>query len=259
MAHVIYSNEVLSNYINDTLTTKINMNNYMTMDTSLAGAAGMKKVIHRYRPTSDSIEQLAMGVGNSKTFEIEFVPEEYEMLVWQGQASYFDEQEMQDPFFVDALMKLRSEEMVNYFTGLAVAEFGKASLVHTADAWTFDTVVDAIALLNTEAEEGYTLLISPADKAKFRKALKDDLKYSEDFVRAGYIGTVCGVPVVVSKAITAGQAFLVNKEAVTLFVKKDTETEYERDANTRKNTYYIRKVGFVALTDATKIVKITVA
>ena len=134
----------------------------------------------------------------------------------------------------------------------------KATLTQEGTAWNFDTVVDAIAKLNLENEEGLFLLISPADKAAFRKALKDDLSYSEGFVRTGYIGTVAGVPVIVSKAVAAGKGYLATKEAVTVFIKKDSETEYERDADTRHNAYWVRKVGVVALTDATKIVKIAI-
>lgn len=258
MAHVIYENEILSNKLNDTLITEVNLNGYMTVDTSLAGAAGMKKVINKYAPTSESIEALAMGEGNTKTLEAAFTPEEYEMLLWQGRMAWFDEQEMTDPQIVDALIKFRAEEMTNYFTKLAIAEFDKASLTHQAASWSFDAVVDAIAMLNLENESGLFMLISPKDKAALRKALKDDLNYSEAYVRTGYIGTVCGVPVIVSKAVEEGKAYLATKEAVTLFIKKDTETEYERDANVRNNTYYIRKVGLTALTDATKVVAITI-
>jgi hypothetical protein len=46
---------------------------------------------------------------------------------------------------------------------------------------------------------------------------------------------------------------------VRLFIKKGTEIEQERDANTRKNTVYTRKVALVALVDDRKLVKITEA
>ena len=101
------------------------------------------------------------------------------------------------------------------------------------------------------------MLINPAQKATIRKNLGEDLKYSEGFARTGYIGTVCGVPVIVSKAVPAGKAFLATKDAVTCFVKKGSEIEQERDANTRKNMIYSRKVMLIALTDATKLVRIT--
>lgn len=160
---------------------------------------------------------------------------------------------------VDTGLKHSADKMINAFTAAAVAEYEKATLETPAAAWSFNVVADAIAEMNLEDEAGLFLLISPADKAAFRKALKDDLNYSEGFVRTGYIGNVCGVPVIVSKAIPEGKGYLATKEAVTVFVKKDTETEYERIADTRHNKYFVRKVAVVALTDATKVVKINIA
>lgn len=258
MAHKLYENIILSNKINDILLTTVNMNNYMTVDTSMSESAGMKKVINTYTSTG-SIEELGMGEGNSTSLEVSFTPAEYTVKTYQGKFAFYDEQEMTDPMIVDVGLKHSADNMVNEFTEKAVAEFQKATLKEEATAWGFDVVVDAIAKMNLEDESGLFLLISPADKAAFRKALGEDLKYSEGFVRTGYIGSVCGVPVIVSKAIPAGEGYLATKEAVTVFIKKDTETEYERDADTRNNSYWVRKFAVVALTDATKVVKITVS
>ena len=257
MAHTIYENVVLSNKMNDILTTQVNLNNYMTIDTSLAENAGMKKVINTYTSTG-SVEQLGMGEGNSTEIEVSFTPAEYEVETYQGKFAFYDEQEMTDAMVVDTGLKHSADAMINTFTAAAVAEYDKATLTE-AGAWSFALVTDAISKMNLEDESGLFMLVSPEDKAAIRKALKDDLSYSEGFVRTGYIGSVCGVPVIVSKAIPAGKAYLATKEAVTVFIKKDTETEYERDADTRKNSYWVRKVAVVALTDATKVVKITVS
>lgn len=257
MAHQVYENVVLSNKMNDILTTQVNLNNYMTIDTSLAENAGMKKVINTYTSTG-SVEELGMGEGNSTSIEVSFVPSEYEVKTYQGKFAFYDEEEMIDPMVVDTGLQHSADDMVNTFTAAAIAEYEKATLETTPAAWSFDAVVDAIAEMNVENETGLFLLISPADKAAFRKALKEDLSYSEGFVRTGYIGNVCGVPVIVSKAVPAGKGYLATKEAVTVFIKKDTETEYERDADKRNNSYWVRKVAVVALTDATKIVKISV-
>ena len=147
--------------------------------------------------------------------------------------------------------------MTNDLTDKVVAEFANATLKITTPL-TFDGIVDAIAKYPYESEEGLFLLINPAQKATLRKNLADDLKYVEDFARTGYIGSVCGVPVIVSKAVPAGKAYLATKEAVTIFTKKGAETEQERNADIRKNTVFARKVMVVALTDATKVVEITV-
>lgn len=257
MAHTIYENVVLSNKVNETLKTKVNLNNYLTIDNSLAQEAGMKKVINVYTATG-AVEELAMGEGNKGAIEVSFTPVEYEVKTFQGKFDFYDEQEMIDPMVVDVGLKGATDEMTNTFIDKTIAEFEKATLEVPAAAWSFDVVVDAIAKLDRETEGDLFMLISPADQAALRKALKDDLVYSEAFVRTGYIGSVCGVPVVMSKAVPAGKAYLATKEAVTLFIKKDTETEYERDADTRHNFYWVRKVGVVALTDATKAVKIII-
>lgn len=257
MAHTVYENVVMSNKLNDILTTAVDLNQYMTIDTSMAESAGMKKVINTYTSTGD-VEELAMGEGNSGEITVSFVPKEYTVKTFQGKFAFYDEQEMQDPMIVDTGLTHSADIMTNKWTALAIAEFEKATLATTPTAWSFDAVVDAIAEMKLENEEGLFLLISPADKAAFRKALKDDLNYSEGFVRTGYIGSVSGVPVIVTKAVPKGKGYLATKEAVTVFIKKDSETEYERDADTRLNSYWVRKVGVVALTDATKVVKITI-
>ena len=258
MAHKVYENIVLSNKVNDILTTQIDLNSYMTIDTSLTENAGMKKVINTYT-ASGEVEELAMGEGNSTEIEVSFVPSEYEVKTYQGKFAFYDEQEMTDPMVVEVGLDGSAKTMINTFTEKAIDEFEKATLEVPTASWSFNTVVDAIAKMNLESEEGLFLLISPADQAGVRKALKDDLKYSEGFVRTGYIGSVCGVPVIVSKAVPAHKGYLATKEAVSVFIKKDTETEYERNADIRKNSYWVRKVAVVALTDATKVVKITVS
>lgn len=258
MAHQVYENVVISNKINDILSTAVNMNNYLTVDNTLAQEAGMTKKVITYTSTGN-VEDLAMGEGNKGALEVQKSEKEYTVKTFQGKFAFYDEEEMTDPNVVDTGLKHSADNMINKFTELAVAEYAKASLEVPAAAWSFDVVVDAIAKMDLEDEAGLFLLISPEDKAAFRKALKDDLSYSEAFVRTGYIGTVCGVPVIVSKAIPAGKGYLATKDAITVFLKKDTETEYERDADTRNNSYWVRKVAVVALTDATKVVKITIA
>lgn len=255
MAHTIYQNFVLENKIEDLLTTGIDMNAYITADYSLTESAGMKKVINTYTATG-SVEDLAMGVGNSGDIEVAFTPKEYTVGVTQGRFPYYDEQEMTDPMVVETGLKGLADKMTNDLTAKAIAAMGTTELTHTTD-WTFDSIVDAIAKMNSESEDGLFMLINPTQKATIRKNLGQDLKYSEGFARTGYIGSVCGVPVIVSKAVPANTGFLATKEAVTCFVKKGTEIEQERDADTRKNSIFARKVMLVALTDGTKCVKLT--
>ena len=258
MANQVYDNVVLANKIEDILTTAVDLTSYMTVDTSMTQEAGMKKKINTYK-AQGNVETLEMGAGNTGDIEVSFATKEYEVETVQGRFQYYDEQAMTDPMVVQAGLEGIAKTMINDFTTKAIAEFDKATLTVQRTGFTFTDIVDAIAKLNTENEDGLFILVGVADLANFRKELKDDLKYNEDFVRTGYVGSVCGVPVIVTKAITNGNIYLASKDAVTLFIKKDTEVEQERDANVRNNKVYIRKVAVVALTDENKVVKLTPA
>lgn len=254
-SNVVYDNIVLANKFEDILATKVNMSNYMTVDTSMTETAGMKKIINVYT-ASGNVEDLNMGEGNTEDISVSFTSKEYEVGTTQGRFQYFDEQAMADPAAIEAGLKGLAQTMVNDFTSKAIAEMAKATKTVSGPI-TPDTVADALSEVASEDELSYTLLINPADKAALRLALGESLKYVEDFVRSGYIGTIYGCPVVASNAVPEDTAYLVNKEAITLFIKKGTEVETERDANVRNNIVYMRKVALVALTDANKIVEIT--
>ena len=121
--------------------------------------------------------------------------------------------------------------------------------------------VDAQALLNLENLEGVSLFafVCPADMAKIRKGLKDDLKYVEAYARSGYVGTVAGVNLYSKADATEGEIYGGTREAVTLFNKRGVEVEQKREPNTRLNEIFSRKYYLAALTDATKCFKITKA
>lgn len=257
MANAVYENKVIGDKFDSVLKTKVDVNAYLTIDTTLAENAGMKKVINTYTPVGN-IEDLTMGNGNTGDIESSLVSHEYDVITSQGRAKYYDEQAMKDPNVVDVLVQGEAEKMVNHWTEKAITEMGKTTQTIACDFSSddlFNKIADAAALIG-EDMEGYTLLISPANVAYARKQLKSTLQYSEGFARTGYIGSICGFPIVMSKAVSDDCMLLVNKEAVTLFVKKDTEVEQERDADTRQNKMWIRRVGVVALTDARKAVVI---
>lgn len=256
MAHKIYENFVLENKLEDLLITHLDMNQFATHDSSLVENAGMKKIIHTYTSTGD-VEDLAMGEGNTQEIEVSFSDEEYVVGTTQGRFAYYDEQEMTDPMVVDAGLTGLAQRMANDLTEKVVAEMDKANLVKYNMTWSFADFVDAIAMYPYEDENGLFVIINPAQKAEIRKKLADDLKYVEDFARTGYIGSVCGVPVYVSKAVPAGSAFLATKEAVTIFTKKGAETEQDRNPDIRKNMVWARKVMLVAITDKTRVIKLT--
>lgn len=255
-----FDNEVVSVLFENQLTTKLDMEQFAHADYELAENAGMKKVIRKYSGNC-TVEELAMGEGNTDVMGSSFVEVEYEVGTTQGKFAYYDEQAMNDPDAINKLVEYSREEMVNDMTRKIVAEMAKTGNKFFGITRGFDIVSDAVAAFpdETTEDEGMFLLIARADSSAWRKALKDDLKYVEAFVRKGYIGTICGVPIYWSDAIPTGKAFLGTKEAITIFVKKGAEVEQERDADHRKNTGYIRKVMLVALTNDRKMIELTTA
>lgn len=259
--HQAYPNYVLANEIEDQLKSKLDLVRFCTVDNSLVGVAGDKKVIRVYQAT-DATEKLAMGEGNSKNIEVSYADVDYTIALAQNRFPYYDEEMMKDPLVIQTGLRHMTTDMVNTMQNDIFAEFGKATQSVTLSGTDyFAAFVDAVALLPGENNEEVEVFafVNKADKAAIRKALKDDLKYVEAYVRAGYIGTVAGVNLYTSNLAAEGTILGGTKEAVTLFNKKGTEVEQERDANTRLNEIYSRKYYVAAMTDATKCFKIVKA
>ena len=259
MAHVIYDHSFLSNEVEDQFESHLELMRFCTVDRSLEGTAGMKRLVNVYTAT-DGTEKLTVGQGNSKAIEVSYTPVEYEIALAQNRFKYNDEHAMQDPMLVPVGMKHAGTDIYNTVQADIYGEFAKTGLTVPATAPNFDAFVDAVAALNIENDEGVSIfgLVCPEDKAAVRKALKDDLKYIEAFARTGYIGTVAGVNLYTKADATKGEIVVATKEAVTIFNKKGIEVEQERTGNTRQNDIFTRKYYVVALTNEAKAVKITI-
>lgn len=260
MAHTIYENFVLANEIEDQYASHLDLQQFCTVDNSLVGTPGMKKKINVYTAT-DGTEKLTMGKGNTKSIEVTYAETEYEILMAQNKFEYYDEQEMTDPMIVQTGLINAAAGLFNTVNADVYAEFNKATQVVNASAFDFAAFVDAMALLNLENVEGAGAFafVAPADMAAVRKALKEDLKYVEAFVKNGYIGTVAGVNLYTKKDATPGTIVGGTRQAVTLFNKKGVEVEQDRDKDLRQNQIFSRKYYLAALTDMTKAFKITKA
>lgn len=263
MAHKIYDNFYLSNEVEDQFNSHLDLQQFCTVDNTLVGTAGMKRKINRYKATNGT-EKLAMGEGNTKSIEVSYTPEEYEILLAQNRFEYYDEQEMTDPMLVPVGVRHMGTDMFNTANADIYTEYNKATQRVVTAGFDFSCFADAQSVLNLENLEGVTVFafVCAADMADIRKALKDDLKYVEAFAKNGYVGTVAGVNLYTKKDAIPGSVILATKEAVTIFNKKGTEVEQpprdSSDANVRKNTILSRKYYLTALTDeryAVKIVK----
>lgn len=258
---VAYENFVLESKLSSLLNTKMNTRSLMTIDESLAEVPGLKKIINVYTYVG-SVENVAEGATNATRSTISFTPVEYEVAYKQQVFDYTDEQIAQDPQVLDKGMEGAAITMVNDLNSSFFTEAAKATLGVTytkGGVVSYDTFVDAIAEMNLEDESNLFIVIPLDMKAAIRKDADFITSRQGEILYTGQIGSIAGVPVVASKLCPEGVAYVADKSAVTMFVKKESEIETERDKEKRTNTLIMRKVGLVALTDATKIVKITEA
>ena len=251
MANTVYANKIIESKAQDLLTTAVNARSLMNVDNSLSATPGMTKTIHTYTYTGE-VEELEAGEGNTVRGSVAYAPTDYTVKLVQQAFDYQDEDFMKDNLVVDMGVKGATQLMTNKMTADFYAEAAKATLSQEG-AISYDTIVDAIAKMNLEDESGLFVVITPAQKALLRKDADYVAARMGEVVYNGQVGTIAGIPVIVSKA--AGNGFVAHKDAIKLFMKKDVEVEQERDADTRTNSIYLRSAYIVALVDATKIVK----
>lgn len=260
MANTVYANKVIEAKAKDLLTTSVNTRSLMTVDNSLTQNAGMTKTINLYTYTGTA-EELSVGTGNSNRGSISYSGQDYTVKMVQQAFDYYDEDFMKDDTIVDNMLTGATQVMSNKMAADFVTEAKKATLSQTfiKDGYIgYETIVDAISLLNLEDESEIFVVIPNTWKAALRK--DEDYKSARmgEVIYNGQVGTICGIPVIASKALT-DTALVMTKEAIKLFMKKDVEVEQDRDPDKRKNSVYLRTAYVVALVDATKIAKITEA
>lgn len=257
MANTVYANKVIEAKAKDLLNTSVNTRNFMTVDNELAQSAGMTKTINVYTYSGDA-EEVAVGEGNSSRGSITYASKDYTVKTVQQVFDYYDEDYMKDPSIVDNMLKGANQVMVNKMNSDFFNECAKATLSHSIGGaeLSYDGIVDAISKLNVEDESGCFVLIPNTWKADLRKDPDYKAARMGEVIYNGQVGTVAGLPVVPTKALEDA-AYVLTKEAVKLFLKKDVEIEQERDGEIRQNTVIERAFYIVALEDATKIVKVT--
>ena len=254
MANTIFDNKIIEAKAKDLLSTAINTRSLMTVDTSLQETAGMTKTINVYT-YSGTAEELANGEGNSTRGAVTFKGTDYKVKRVQANFDYTDDDFMMDNSIVDmgvqgATAILKNKMTADFFAECKKAEGGN-NVLDGAD-FGYDVIVDAIATLNVEDESKVFVVIPNEWKRELRK--DEDYKSARqgEVIYGGQVGTVCGIPVVASKALS-NTAYVMTSDAVKLFLKEDVNAGTDRDEDTTINSVYIRAYYICALVDETKI------
>lgn len=253
---VTYDNFVLENKATDIVNTQLNVNSLYTLDDSLTLSAGLKKIINKYTYTG-TVEKLAKGAKNTVKGSISFTPTEYEVSRYQQTFVYNDMDAMKDPYSVDSGIKCMADVMANEIRTEYFTELGKISKKFEYTTFNYDAVVDALAEINLEVEDGLFIVMGNDLRATIRKDGDYKAAKQGEILYTGQFGTISGVPVCFSKLCPAGVAYITNKEAVKFFVKKHGSIEQDRDIETKDNTVVYERHGVMALVDESKSIKMS--
>ena len=256
MAMTGYENFIIENKMTDLVNTKLDVRSLMTVDNSLAESAGLKKVVNKYT-YSGKVEKLAKGAKNTTKGSVTFVPTEYTVTRYQQTFEYNDMDIMKDPYVLDvatngAATLMSNEIKTEYFT-----ELGKITNSFEYTNFNYAAIVDALAELDKEVKSDMFIIMGNDLRAAIRKDSDFIASKQGEILYTGQFGTICGVPVLFSKLVPAGTAYITKKDAIKFFVKKDGSVEQDRDIETKDNTVVYERHGVIALVDDTYSVKLT--
>ncbi|MHC1750729.1 MAG: hypothetical protein AB9856_20850 [Cellulosilyticaceae bacterium] len=261
--HTLYDNFVLEKKMTDLVNTKLEARSLMTIDYSLTETEGMKKTVHKYT-YSATVEKLAKGAKNSDAAKgkVTYTSSDYEVARYQQTFIYNDMDVMKDPYMLDVATSGAATLMANQVKTEYFAELAKITNTMTwpkEQAFNYDVIVDALADIDQEVEEGMFVIMNNKQRAEIRK--DSDFKQSQQgqILYTGQFGTVSGLPVLYSKLVPNDTVYVTSKDAIKFFVKKEGRVEQAHDVETKDNTVVYDRFGVIALVDETKSIKITKA
>lgn len=256
MAFTGYENFIIENKMTDLVNSELNVRSLMTIDYSLAEAAGLKKVINKYTYTG-KVEKLAKGAKNTTKGGVTFTPKEYTVERYQQTYTYNDMDVMQDPYLIDVASKGASVLMANEIKTEYFAELAKISNSSEYTEFNYAAIVDALASIDKEVETDMFVIMGNDLRAAIRKDADFIASKQGEILYTGQFGTICGLPVLFSKLVPEGTAYITKKDAVKFFVKKEGSVEQDRDIESKDNTVVYERHGVMALVDDTYSIKMT--
>lgn len=255
MSNNVYENKVLESKLTSLVDSKIEVRSLMTVDKSLAEGAGLTKVVNRYN-FEGKVETLEGGQANTSLGRLTFTPNEYKVKRYQQTFAYNDMEAMQDPAMIDVALAGIADLMANQIRSEYFAELRKSGNRHaySGSTITYSDVVDALASLGREVEDGLFIIMSTSCRSAIRKDSDFIAARSGEILYTGQFGTLCGIPVLFSSLVPDGQAIITDKEAVRFFVKREASLEQDRNIETKVNTVVYERCGLIALVDDTSTV-----
>ena len=271
----IVNPEVMGDMIGAKVEAMLKLTKYAKLDTTLQGVAGDTKTVPSWNfigEASDVAEgaevDLTAMTASTKTFTIKKAMKAVgisQEAVNSGLGNPIGQAETQLAKAIAS--KVDADVLAALLTATAVSGNGSAGI-------SYNGIVDAVGVFNEEEVTEKVMFVAPSQVTTLRKDenfISAD-KYNYNVVATGEIGTIAGVHIVPSKRIVAsGDVFtcpIVKLEpasveseytedelaAVTIFLKKDIQTDAEWKPRSQTHEITTAKYYGVALTNEAKVV-----
>lgn len=264
--------EVMAPMISAKIEAAIVATPFAKIDTTLSGRPGSTITVPKYQYIGDA-EDLAEGVTADKT-KLTTTHAEYTVKKAVKQVELTDEAVLSgygnpvgetNSQLGKAIASKVDDDVMNALKGAQLGYNGAETGI------SYDEVVNAIDVLNEEENVEKVMFIHPKQVSQLRK--DDDFisndKYNNNVIMRGEIGMIANTRIVVSKkAVNDAKTYFLNPivelkpesqtgdeiAAVTIFLKRDTNVETQRELGNYTTLIGADKHYVAALTDESKVV-----
>ncbi len=264
--------EVMAPMISAKIESAIVATPFAKIDTTLVGKPGSTITVPKYKYIGDA-EDLAEGVTADKT-KLETTSAEYTVKKAVKQVELTDEAVLSgygNP--VGETNSQLGKSIASKVDNDVFDELVTAQLTYNGaeTGISYDEVVNAIDVLNEEENVEKVMFIHPKQVSQLRK--DDDFisndKYNNNVIMKGEIGMIANTRIVPSKkAVNDAKTYFLNPivelkpesqtgdeiAAVTIFLKRDTNVETQRELGNYTTLIGADKHYVAALTDESKVV-----
>lgn len=280
MAMTTMSNMINPQVMGDMIEAKIDallkITKYAKVDTTLQGTAGDTKTVPSWNYIGDAVDvaegaevDLTSMTAGTKTFTIKKAMKSVgitQEAVNSGLGNPIGQAEKQLAMAIAG--KVDQDVFDAVLTSTITSGDGTAQIAYNG-------IVDAVGVFDEEEMTDKVLFVAPAQVTTLRKDanfISAD-KYNNNVVMTGEIGMIAGTHIVPSKKVKADESGIFNcplvkleaesaetdftedeLPAVTIFLKKDTQTDAEWKPRTQTHEITTAKYYGVALTNEAKVV-----
>lgn len=259
---------VIADMIATELPYKLQATGFIRVDTTLTGRAGNTIMVPSYRyigmadviPEGDCAVPVKLTTEELK-YTIKKIGKAVQLTDEAVLSGYGDPVTEAKNQIVMACRDRIDEDAVvllDEITPLSESREGQHGLVYdgSASALSYNHIVEGLDLLGLETQNDEQLYLLVNKKGL--KQLRKDAQITESFVGSGTIftgtiQTIAGCKIVVSNKVREGRAYILTKDALTAFIKRDVDVETERNALCFNTTIVGSAFYVTAIEDYSKI------